>query len=126
MRYDPDKPPNPTQWLSLDERERMRLVSDAHLDVQFNPGAETLHATLHVIIENQLASGVPAVLAQALERLRKAGLTRHDALHAIASVLGEHVYAALHPEAAGGTPESLSVAYEAAVANLTAEAWRSG
>jgi hypothetical protein len=125
MRYDPDKAPNPTQWLSLDERERMRLVSDAHLNVQFNPGAETLHATLHVIIENQLASGVPAVVAQALERLRKAGLTRHDALHAIASVLGEHVYAALHP-AAGDTSDSLSVAYEAAVANITAEAWRDG
>jgi hypothetical protein len=125
MRYDPEKTPNPKQWLSLDERERMRLVSDAHLNVQFNPGAETLHSTLHVIIENQLALGAPAVVAHAVERLTKAGLTRHDALHAISSVLAEHVYAAVQPEAAGAAG-SLSGAYEAAVANLTAEAWRDG
>jgi hypothetical protein len=125
MRYDPEKGPNPKQWLSLDEHERIRLVSDAHLNVQFNPGAETLHSTLHVIIENQLASGAPVVVAQALERITKAGLTRHDAVHAIASVLVEHVYAAVHPEAADSAG-SLPVAFEAAVANLTAEAWRDG
>lgn len=126
MRYDAEIAPNPTLWLSLDERERMRLVSDAHLNVQFNPGAETLHSTLHVIVENQLALGAPAVVAQALDRLTKAGLARHDALHAIASVLAEYAYAALHPEAAGGTSDSLSVAYEDAVANLTAESRRDG
>ena len=125
MRYDPEKTPNPTQWLGLDEHERMRLVSNAHISVQFNPGAETLHSTLHVIIENQLALGAPAVVAHALERLTKAGLTRHDALHAIASVLAEHVYAAVQPEAADSA-DSLPEAYEAAVANLTADAWRDG
>jgi hypothetical protein len=123
MRYDPEKTPNPKQWLSLDEHERLRLVSDAHLKVQFNSGAETVHSTLHVVIENQLASGAPAVVAQALQRLMKEGLTRHDALHAIASVLAEHVYAAVQPDTAGSAGP-LSVAYETAVANLTAEAWR--
>ncbi len=126
MRYDPDKAPNPMQWLSLDERERLRLVSDAHRNVQFNPGAETLHATLHVIVENQLASGVPSVVVHALERLRNGGLSRHEALHAIASVLGEHVYAVLHPKASGSTSDSMSEGYEAAVESLTAEAWRDG
>ena len=126
MRYDADKAPNPAQWLSLDERERMSLVSDAHLNVQFNPGAETLHATLHVVVRIGSASGTPAVVAQALKRLTKAGLTRHDAIHAIASVLAEYVYAALRPEAARGTSDSMPVEYEAAVANLTAESWRDG
>ena len=71
---------------------------------------------MHVIIENQLASGEPTQVRAALGRLRAAGLGRHEAIHAIASVLVRHLHGLLR-----GTPaEHL---YEAEVDALTAEGW---
>src|SRR5262249_40443203 len=53
--------------------------------------ARRLHATIHMVVENQLALNDEPVL-RALERLKKEGLTRHDAVHAIGSQVAEHIY----------------------------------
>jgi hypothetical protein len=45
-----------------------------------------LHSTIHAIIENQIAEGM-AKTRDALARLISEGLSRHDAIHAIGSVL---------------------------------------
>ena len=124
-RYNPEIGPDPKWCLELDESERIRLVSASHQVVELDPGAERLHAMLHVVIENQLALGEPVVVLQALTRLLKSGLTRHDAIHAIASVLAEHLYNSVQSSAAGST-KSFPAAYEAAVAELTVGKWRDG
>ena len=125
MHYDPESTPDAKWWLSLDDIERARLVTAAHSKVHFEPSAKQLHATLHVIVENQLALGAPAAVPQALVRLTNAGLTRHDAVHAIASVLAEHVYDAVHSHGAVAD-KPLPQAYDEAVSNLSVEKWRDG
>ncbi len=49
------------------------------------------HAGIHAAVETQLAMDVPNARST-LGRLRKSGLTRHDAIHAIGSVLAEHIH----------------------------------
>jgi len=44
-----------------------------------------LHASIHAIVENQLAQEV-VLMKDSLDRLRAEGLDRHEAIHAIGSV----------------------------------------
>jgi hypothetical protein len=48
-----------------------------------------LHISMHSIIENQLRANDPPETAQALFRLTRGGVDRHEALHHIAYVLAE-------------------------------------
>ena len=84
--YDPDTTPIGPDWLNLDEGERIELVSSYHRRTKVRLPNSQLHAVIHVIIENQLALEEEAVV-KALTRLQDEGLSRHDALHAIGSVL---------------------------------------
>jgi len=45
------------------------------------------HAATHGIVENQAAMGHATVVPTTLDRLMRDGLDRHDAVHAIGSVL---------------------------------------
>jgi hypothetical protein len=49
------------------------------------------HSLAHMIVENQLALNTQE-FQEALRRLRIEGLSRHDAMHAIASVLLERLH----------------------------------
>lgn len=89
-RYDPDKPPDPAEWLAGDEARRIDLVSSYHRRARIRLPSLKGHSTLHVIVENQLASAEPTVV-ETLARLQRDGLTRHAAVHAIGSVLLEHL-----------------------------------
>ena len=82
-----------------------------------------LHAVLHLVVENQVALGAEIPVAAALRRLVGEGLARHDALHAIGSVLAEHMFGALK---AGPQGEVDNQAYYAALQKLSAKRWRSG
>ena len=56
-----------------------------------------LHATFHAIAENQIAD--PATPARATcERLMAEGLNRHDAVHAVGSVIAGQVFDATKSE----------------------------
>lgn len=117
--YDPSEAPAPAEWLALDEDERLSAVLDHHHQAGISLPNDTVHATFHVVVENQIAEGELPV-RQAVERLMAEGLDRHDALHAVASVLARH----LHDMAAAGTASSVSNEdYFAAVERLTAESW---
>ena len=70
----------------MDEAERIRLVEHYHRTARIKLPSVKAHSTFHVIVENQLAENVEPVV-RAMNRLTNEGLTRHDALHAIASVL---------------------------------------
>jgi hypothetical protein len=46
-----------------------------------------LHIAAHAIIEAQLAADDPPETSQALQRLRRSGIDRHQAIHQIAAVM---------------------------------------
>ena len=89
--YDPDRSRAAADWLELDEGERIELVSSYHRRKKIRLPNAQLHAVIHVIVENQLALG-EQVVVETLARLQREGLSRHDALHAIGSVLAGDVY----------------------------------
>lgn len=122
-RYDPDHAPDSEQWLALDEQERIRLVEENHRALRIRHPNLKAHAIFHAIVENQIAENVASVV-RAMVRLRTEGLSRHDALHAIASVTAEHI----HDLPNSGTTDkgSSQAIYDAAVERLTAERWRDG
>lgn len=121
-RYDPEVTPSREDWLALDEGERIVLAEWYHRDarIRLPRAARTLHATIHVVVENQLAENDERV-NQALARLMKEGLSRHDAVHAIGSVVAEELYDAMNLK---DTAESLRARYYAAIERLTAAVWR--
>jgi hypothetical protein len=121
-RYNPEAAPDAEDWLALDEGERIQLVEWYHRDarVDLPKAARTLHASMHVVVENQLALN-DAPVVRALARLRKEGHSRHDAVHAIGSVVAEHIYDLLKRKDA---PETARARYYAAVERLTVATWR--
>jgi hypothetical protein len=121
-RYDPEVAPDPEDWVALDEGERILLVEWYHRDARIDipKAARALHASMHVVVENQLAENDEPVV-RALARLMKERLSRHDAVHAIGSVVAEQIYDALKLK---DTPASLRARYYAAVERLTAATWR--
>ncbi|MBW3541915.1 MAG: DUF1841 family protein, partial [Planctomycetes bacterium] len=119
QRYDPLTAPDPDAWLALDESERTHLVGAYHKRIGDKAPSPIAHAAIHTIIENQLAEGLPPVVA-ALERLMDEGLDRHEALHAIGTVLSEEIFQLLKgAEPQPGTNER----YYEGLAALTAAQW---
>jgi hypothetical protein len=121
--YDPDTPLSPTDWLRTDEGERVELVSSYHRRKRIRLPNAQLHSVIHVVVENQLALG-EAVVVQTLARLQAEGLGRHDALHAVGSVLAADLYELMH-EDSGSTSEVRS-RYLEGLQRLKAQDWRAG
>ncbi len=122
QNYDPEVPPNPAEWLALDEQLRIQLAEVYHRKAREKVPNVKAHAAFHAIVENQIAEGLESV-ARAMARLMKQGLTRHDALHAIGSCVADHFFEAMNSkdEDFSSTAQSR---YNAAVERLTAEEWR--
>ncbi len=95
MVYDAASPPDARTWVLIDDTEKQMAIERHHRDLDDHPAMPNarLHALLHVVVENQLASGEPAAVVEALERLVDGGLTRHEAIHAIGSVVMEEIWA---------------------------------
>ena len=85
--YDPLHAPDPDAWLSMDESERIALVSAHHRQAGEELPNQQLHAVLHAIVENQIAAGDEEPTLATLDRLVGEGLDRHEAIHAIGGVL---------------------------------------
>lgn len=119
-RYDPEVPPKPAEWLALDEGERIVLVEAYHRDarIPLPKSARSVHAAIHTVVENQLAMDDQAIVRDTLQRLLGEGLTRHDALHAVGSVLAELIADAFKEEPA---PTDLNQPYQAALQGLASE-----
>jgi hypothetical protein len=122
-RYDPDASPTPTDWLRTDEAERIESVSAYHRRNKIKLPNLQLHAVVHVVVENQIALG-EEIVVNTMARLRAEGLSRHDALHAIGSVLAENLYELLRQDK-GATDEPYR-RYLERLQRLTAEKWRAG
>ena len=121
--YDPDTSPNATDWLETDEGERIELVSSYHRRKKSRLPNAQLHSVIHVVVENQLALG-ESIVIETLARLQGEGLSRHDAVHAIGSVLAADLYELMQEssEAAGDAYHRYLERLQA----LTAKSWRAG
>ena len=86
-RYDPDKPIDAQEWMALDEGERQYLVEQYHRKKRIKMPNARMHAVFHVVVENQIALGDEIPAQKTLARLMGEGLSRHDAVHAIGSVV---------------------------------------
>jgi hypothetical protein len=118
--YDPMKAPGSDGWLEMDEQERIALVRMYHESEGVELENETLHAAIHTIVENQLAMRDDRV-QQTFERLMTEGLDRHEALHAVGSVLAEHLWGIMKEQ----TEESASSEnYYRGLSELTVKKWR--
>jgi hypothetical protein len=122
-RYNPFEPPDPEEWISMDELERIRLVEIYHQRAHIRLPNEAAHALFHTAVENQAALGDETPVKRTVERLVSEGLDRHEAVHAVGSVLAGHIYDLMRqPEAAPQTDPNPP--YYAALDQLTAEEWR--
>jgi hypothetical protein len=78
-----------------------------------------LHAAMHAVVENQIAEEMQTV-RDTVARLQAEGLSRHDALHAVASVLVGCLQALMQK----GAQAAFEVeAYFQELRALTAESW---
>jgi hypothetical protein len=117
MRYHAEHSPDPQAWLELDEAERNDAVLRFHKRIKARAGNLRLHAIIHGVVETQLAEGHSSVV-RTLERLVSEGLGRHDAIHALGSLVAGHIFNAFHGQAFDAAE------YEHKLANLTAARWR--
>ena len=117
--YDPLNAPDPDDWQSMGEDERMMLVMEYHREAGVELPNEQVHAVVHVVVENQIALGDEMSAQATLERLMREGLDRHEAIHAVGSVLVDFVQALIRDDAAPGANER----YNEELKKLTAAEW---
>jgi HD superfamily phosphodiesterase len=117
--YDPLNAPNPDDWQSMGEDEHLTLVMEYHREAGVELPNEQVHAVVHVVVENQIVLGAEMSAQATLERLMREGLDRHEAIHAVGSVLVDFVQAPIYDDAA---PEA-NERYNEEVKKLTAADW---
>lgn len=122
QNYDPEVPPDPAEWLALDEQLRIHLAEAHHRKARVKLPNLTIHAAFHSIVENQVAEGLVPVV-RAMARLMKQGLTRHDALHAIGCCVADHFFEAMNTKDRNFA-SAAQARYNAAVERLAAEEWK--
>jgi len=121
QRYDPFAAPDPQAWLALDEEERFTLVEDYHRRMRIRVPNARMHAVVHAIVETQIALGDETPARDTLQRLMREGLDRHDAIHAIGSVLVGYMSDLMK---APKSDADSNPRYFAELERLTAEEWR--
>ena len=122
LEYNPLVDLDVQRWLALSEDERIIAVLEYHENAGIELPDENMNALLHVIVENQVALGNTSPTEAVLHRLIGERLDRHDAVHAIASVLVNHIHEALHSNDSAVSNDD----YYAALEDLTAEKWLRG
>ena len=122
--YNPLQAPDAEQWTAMDEDERILPVLDYHIKAGIQVPNAQAHATLHVVVENQIALGDATPVRLKARQLMAQGLDRHDAVHAIASVLIKFIGDTFrNPDAPGDSNKR----YYSALHRLNARKWlRSG
>ena len=122
--YDPLVEPDPVEWLATGEQQRMDIVKHYHRHARSNAERSTAHAVVHAVVENQIAAGDELPVRRILSRLMDEGLDRHEAIHAVGSVLAGHLKELMREVKAGRNPEGdVNAPYFAELERLTAEDW---
>jgi Domain of unknown function (DUF1841) len=116
--YDAEQAPDPDEWMAIDEPSKLTVIEAHHRAL--GVVVPRMHAAIHLIVENQLAGGAPPEARTALARLVGEGLDRHEAIHAIGSVVATAIWNVTRHEA----PVDRD-AMARSLADLRASAWRS-
>jgi len=117
--YDPETAPDAAEWLDLEEEERIDLVASYHRRKKVKLPKLQVHAALQAVVENQIAEELQTV-RETVARLQAEGLSRHDAIHAVASVLVGRLQDLLRE----GAPAQFEIeAYFQDLRSLTAGGW---
>lgn len=121
--YSPSTAPVSEEWLAIDDGERLELVRTFHEaeDNDLDEKALTIHSTIQVIVENQLALKVE-LLPETLEKLTRQGLSRHESLHAIGAIISGDIMAILKGERTEFSPKQ----YRRKLEKITAKRWEKG
>lgn len=123
--YNPLVEPNKEEWLALSECDRIDSVKEFHEnsnDDEFEEEAAlSIHSTLHVIVENQLAMGV-ALISETIAKLTRQGLDRHEAIHAIGAIISEDIFDVMRGEKTEFSP----IRYRKKLDKITAKRWKKG
>ena len=119
--YNPLVSPDPEEWLALGEQERIDLARDYHRKAHIRLPNAKVHATVHAIVETQIALGDETPARRTTQRLMDAGLDRHEAIHAIGWVLIQFMSDLMETAQLDTDPNA---PYFAALERLTAEDWR--
>jgi len=120
MQYDPHRPVDATIWQAKDTAERIEAVLKYHRGQKIRLPNAQMHALIHTVVENQIAEGDTLPAKAALTRLMNEGLDRHEAVHALGSVVAAEIFRVQRDK----TPTD-PIAYSLKLERLTAESWRS-
>jgi hypothetical protein len=77
------------------------------------------HVMIHEMVERQLADGEPPEVSEALHRLLAGGLSRHEAVHAIGTIVAKEAVRMMKDNRPLNTE-----AYTRELAKLTVESYR--
>ena len=117
--YDPETAPDTAEWLELEEDERISRISAYHRHAKIKLPNLNIHAALHAVVENQIAEELQTV-RETVARLKEAGLSRHDAIHAVGSVLVGRLQVLMRE---GGPAQFEVEAYSQDLRSLAAGGW---
>jgi hypothetical protein len=106
--------------MALDEGERDYLVEQYHRKKRIKMHNLRMHTMFHVVVENQIALGDDIPARKTLGRLMREGLSRHDAVHAIGSVIASHLFNLIKH---GPTSKDSNADYYRQLEELTSEGW---
>ena len=120
--YNPNRAPG-KWWGKLDDWERQGLVERYHRKKRIELPNERLHAAMHVVVENQALLEDETPVAAALRRLQSEGLTRHDAIHAVATELSSLIFE-IHSGGTFSGDDAIEQYYDG-IRDLTKEKWLS-
>jgi hypothetical protein len=121
MQYDPNRPVDPDAWLEFDESERIEAVKEYHRHTKVRLPNENLHATTHVIVENQVALVNAYPVQSVLFRLMEEGLSRPRRHSCDWPGAGRGLFHSIKGE---GQPADLNAEYLEKLTRLTADSWR--
>ena len=118
--YNPNRAPG-KWWDKLDEWERYKLVERYHRKKRIELPNERLHAAMHVVVENQALLKDETPVAATLKRLQSEGLTRHDAIHAVATELSSLIFEVHSGSSLSG--DAVTQRYYDGIRKLTKAKW---
>lgn len=117
-KYDPERAPDPARWMAEDEQQLMSIIERYHRRQGIEFERPQAHAAIHLVVEKQVAMGDELPVAEAVQRLMGEGLSRHEAIHAVGSVLASFLTETMRSDA---DPDN--EAYNREVRALTKERW---
>jgi hypothetical protein len=123
MHYDANRQPDPKAWLDLDEQDRVDSIIAYHHRKRVQLENAKVHAVAHLAVENQIALGEPPLVSATFVRLMDEGLNRHDAIHAVGSVLMGVMFETMRGSNRGSTRD-FNAQYNRELAALKAARWR--